>query len=384
MNSNDDVKKMIRTTLLSFIIIALGLLIVCGVRPPQPSFEDLEDGASADSADLFGEELSEDDDLSALLNEEDKEFLSGDTGAEDNLFASETTSGSGDDDMNEILSLLESDEDDTALEEDNGFNFGDDYKLEDDSPVELASVSEVTSNPGGSEESDQFEGSLSSKEFTELESEADRLTEILDKKNAEAESLKTVLEQYDEKVAVMELEKSGAGSAYKPPQPSMSHASSGNRERSKPVVNRSTTPRSNYNSVQLTAGPKKSSKKRSPFESKFQAAVKDFSTARYKRAMEQFEHLLYMDAENALADNCQYYMGECCFAQDKYTQAVIEFEKVFVFDNNDKADDAQMKLGMSFMKKGETDQAKMEFDNLLAFYSDSEFARKARNYLKQL
>lgn len=389
MNSNDDVKKMVRTTIISFIIIALGLLIVCGVRPPQPSLEDF------DSVGGSGDELTEDDDLSALLNEDDGESLEGDTSSDDDLFASEDESSEYDelsgngssDEMNEILSLLESDDDDSAFEDD-GFDLSDDLELEDDSPVELASVSEVTGNAGGSEESDQFEGSLNDEEYDELQTEANRLTDVLSEKSAEAESLKTVLEKYDEKIAVMELEGSIVEDEYEPASTSMDYAASTSESSGSSYTSSSPASTSSvsagYSSKKSYSKPKSSAPKRSPYEVKFQSAVKKFSTAKYRDAIDQFEYLIYLNAEDSLADNCQYYLGECFLAQRKYTKAIIEFEKVFVFDNNDKAADAQMKLGMTFMKKGDTGQAKMEFDNLLAFYSDSEFARKARSYLKQL
>ncbi|MBN1350029.1 hypothetical protein JXJ21_11510 [candidate division KSB1 bacterium] len=387
MNSNADVRKMVRNTVVSFIIIALGLLIVCGVRPPQPAFEDFDETENI-SGDGAG--LSENDDLSSLLNDGDKEALTGDMELAANNDAGDGFSESnadlfGDqssDDMNEILSLLESDADDAEFSDDSFLS--DDFELADDSPVEYASVSEVTGKSGGSEEANQFEGSLSNEEFNQLNSEADRLAKVLDSKNSEAESLKTVLEKYDEKIAVMELEKSGAGSSYQPSSTNMNYAAS-TSERSSASHSRISQPASTPKTRSSSPAKKSAaSPKVSPFESKYQTAVRNFTSEKFRQAIEQFEYLIYSDANNALADNCQYFLGECFLAQNKYTQAVIEFEKVFIFDNNDKAPDAQMKLGLTFMKAGNTNQAKMEFDNVLAFYSDSEFARKARNYLRQL
>lgn len=385
MNSNSDVKKMLRTSIISFIIIAFGLLLVCGVRPPQPSFE----GLDTENMGNEGDELTEEDDLASLLNDDDKEAIAGETSSEGaDIFASESEfSDEETDDMNEILSLLESDDDEGLDLENDDFNFSDDLDSEDETPVELASVSDVTGSPGGSEEADQFEGALDGEEFKELKTEAERLTEILDTKNAKAESLKSVLEKYDDKIAVLELENSGAGSDYVPTSTSTHYASKASEStRSSYASPSSSSSYSNAKQVSRNSysRPKKTRPKRSPYEEQYHAAVNNFTTSKYQKAIKAFEDLIALNPNGSFADNCQYYLGECFLAQNQYNKAVIEFEKVFVFNNNDMADDAQMKLGLTFMKKGDAVQAKMEFDNLLAFYSDSEFARKARSYLRQL
>jgi len=378
MNSNNDLKKMLRTTIISFIIIAFGLLFVCGVRPPQPSFEGMDTAKN-------GDELTEDDDLASLLNDGDKNAKNDDSSSGGDILGSDSESSDIEtDDMNEILSLLESDDENW---DDDSFDLSGDYGVEDKSPVELASVSDVTSSPGGSEEAEQFEGALGSGEFTELQSEADRLTEVLNNKSTEAESLKNALEKYDEKIAVIELENAGAGSDYAPASTSTSYKSNVSK-RSSSSYSKPSSPssssRAGYGSSSSYSRSARSQSKRTPYERKYQSAVNYFTDARYRKAIEAFEELIATDQNHSLADDCQYYLGECFLAQNNVTQAIIEFEKVFVFDNNDKTDDAQMKLGLAFMKKGDAVQAKMEFDNLLAFYSDSEFARNARTYLKQL
>jgi TolA-binding protein len=90
------------------------------------------------------------------------------------------------------------------------------------------------------------------------------------------------------------------------------------------------------------------------------------------------------NSKNALADNCQYWIGESRFAQGKFYQAIAEFTKVFAFEDGDKQDDAQLMLGMAFMKLGDINSARVEFDWLVSCYSSSEYGKQAGAYLGQL
>ncbi len=67
-----------------------------------------------------------------------------------------------------------------------------------------------------------------------------------------------------------------------------------------------------------------------------------------------------------------------------YTRAIVEYETVFSYDDNENADAAQFKIGLSFMESGNRKMAKHELDSMLNFYADSELARKARSYLQRL
>ena len=90
------------------------------------------------------------------------------------------------------------------------------------------------------------------------------------------------------------------------------------------------------------------------------------------------------DPSNVLADNSQYWLGECYYTMKNYKRAIIEFEKVFMFPGTDKDDDAQLKLGHCHRSMGNIDKAREEYQRLIDYFPGSEFYDKGRESLKQL
>jgi TolA-binding protein len=94
--------------------------------------------------------------------------------------------------------------------------------------------------------------------------------------------------------------------------------------------------------------------------------------------------LIRDDPHNRLADNSQYWLGECYYSKMKYTRAISEFKNVFNFPGTDKDDDAQLKIGMSYLAMSNIADAKIQFQKLLDVYPDSEYAISARDHLEQI
>ncbi len=104
----------------------------------------------------------------------------------------------------------------------------------------------------------------------------------------------------------------------------------------------------------------------------------------YREAIKVFANLLVENDKNSLADNAQYWIGESYYGLGNYVQAIAEFEKIFTFPRSDKSDDAQLKIGLCYLRMGDTQQAKNGLEQLLAAYPNSEYAGKARQYLRRL
>ncbi|MBN2091932.1 tetratricopeptide repeat protein [candidate division KSB1 bacterium] len=364
MDAN-NVRKQVGTSLLTIFIIALGLFLVCGVNPPAPMIDDDV------SSDFTEGDSTGDDELADILDEgsdtpaenSDESLLE-----EDSEFAS-----SGDDDTNDILSLLDS-EDSGSSEDDDLFSFDDD-ESGDNSEYAKASVSELTGSASGSEEGSQYEGSMTNESYKEMEKEADRLSEVLDKKASEADSLKEILAKHDDEIAARELNRSMNQKFTPTPSPistpppklasNLSSSSPSRRSRS---------------SESAASG----SSRGGTFKSKFNSAIADFNSGKFNEATQSFESLLFTEPANTLASDCQYWLGECFMAMKDYSRAVVEYEKVFIFDEGKKSEEAQFKIGVSFLEAGNPKLAKYEFNNLLNFYADSELGRRARSYLQRL
>tara|TARA_Y100001935_G_C17293946_1_gene505035 strand:- start:44 stop:1027 length:984 start_codon:yes stop_codon:yes gene_type:complete len=104
----------------------------------------------------------------------------------------------------------------------------------------------------------------------------------------------------------------------------------------------------------------------------------------YDSSIEGFKDLLLADKTHDLSENCQYWMGEAYFAKGEYDIALETFKRVFNFPNEKKEDDAQLKIGICYIKLGDNSKAKKELQNYIDQYPRGEFVSKAKSYLTQL
>ncbi len=127
-------------------------------------------------------------------------------------------------------------------------------------------------------------------------------------------------------------------------------------------------------------------KRRSPevFKSEYVEALGDFQNKRYDAAIKKFSDLLGTNPDHELADNSQYWLAEAYYMKGDYQRALIEFEKVFTFTEKGKYDDAQFKLGYCYLKLGQEERAKDEFDRLVKHYPYSEYFKQAQQMLNKL
>jgi tol-pal system protein YbgF len=120
------------------------------------------------------------------------------------------------------------------------------------------------------------------------------------------------------------------------------------------------------------------------YQLKYQEGYDLFHARNYKAAIEVFESLINSDASNSLSDNAQYWIGESHYALGQYRKAVIDFEKVFTFPKSNKNPDAQFKLGLCYVRLGEKDKAREEFQRLLDVYPNSDYISRAQDHLQGL
>jgi tol-pal system protein YbgF len=120
------------------------------------------------------------------------------------------------------------------------------------------------------------------------------------------------------------------------------------------------------------------------YAERYQDALSLFNSRDYKNAIESFESLLASQVNNSLADNAQYWIGECHYALGQYKKAIIDFEKVFTFPNSNKMDAAQFKLGLCYLRLGDNNKAQEEFQRLVDMYPKSEYLKRAQIHLQGL
>lgn len=130
---------------------------------------------------------------------------------------------------------------------------------------------------------------------------------------------------------------------------------------------------------------KNGASKASPNESQaYKKAFDLFYGGDYKTARKRFQELLDQAPQGAYADNSQYWIGECEFAQGRNNEALSAFAKVLDFAGSEKADDAQLKIGYTYLRLGDKKQAGEAFRKLLSLYPDSEYLERAKEELGKL
>ena len=120
------------------------------------------------------------------------------------------------------------------------------------------------------------------------------------------------------------------------------------------------------------------------YEQRYQEAYQLFTDRQYQEAIQVFESLVAANPNHSLADNAQYWIGECYYLMGDYRAAILAFEKVFTFKNSNKNADAQYKLGLSYYKLGDRKRARLEFQTFVDNYQNSKLVRKAEQYLAKL
>ena len=119
------------------------------------------------------------------------------------------------------------------------------------------------------------------------------------------------------------------------------------------------------------------------YEQTYQQARQAFESRDYQTALSLFQSLLSENANHPLADNAQYWIGECHYALRQYDAAILDFQKVFTFPNSNKAPDAQFKLVLCYLKKGDIEKAREEFQRLQTDYPDSPYVNRASEILSK-
>jgi tol-pal system protein YbgF len=120
------------------------------------------------------------------------------------------------------------------------------------------------------------------------------------------------------------------------------------------------------------------------YESRYAEARAAFEDRNYELALQLFQSLLSASTRHSLSDNAQYWIGECHYALKQYDAAIIDFEKVFTYPNSNKNDDAQFKLGVCYLRKGDRAKATEEFERLINNFPNSEYVQRANDLMVRI
>jgi TolA-binding protein len=118
----------------------------------------------------------------------------------------------------------------------------------------------------------------------------------------------------------------------------------------------------------------------------YQAALGDYQGGRFDLAMQGFNDYLKYYPTEALAPNCQFYIGMLDFQARKYDQAVTDFDNVLEhYTRNPKTDEAMLYKGRAMLQiPGRRTEGATTFRQLIKESPKTDSARAACEELKNL
>jgi tol-pal system protein YbgF len=117
----------------------------------------------------------------------------------------------------------------------------------------------------------------------------------------------------------------------------------------------------------------------------YKKAYNHFILGEYDRAISNFKIFLDNHPKNDLADNSQYWIGECYYAKKEYTAALSEFKKaVENYPKGNKAPDTMLKIGYVHNELGDKKSAIKELNELIKKFPKNSAARLAKEKLKNI
>ncbi len=114
----------------------------------------------------------------------------------------------------------------------------------------------------------------------------------------------------------------------------------------------------------------------------YEQAAQDLTQGRYPLALQEFRDYVQRFPATDLADNAQYGVGECLFAQVKFDSAAVEYERIEKqWPQGDRVPAALWKLALSREKLGQAAAARRTLEDLVKRFPLSGEAQLARDRL---
>lgn len=115
----------------------------------------------------------------------------------------------------------------------------------------------------------------------------------------------------------------------------------------------------------------------------YNTAYLDFTRTNYQVAITGFRRFIQLFPSSDLADNAQYWIGECFYSLNQLDSALAEFNRVREkYPNGNKVPAALYKMGLIYQLLGKGALAKAKFEEIVSGFPDSPEAKLAQERLK--
>lgn len=117
----------------------------------------------------------------------------------------------------------------------------------------------------------------------------------------------------------------------------------------------------------------------------FNTSLEDFTAGQWSLCIDGFGSYLRSFSRTDLADDAQWYVGECYQQSGKFAEAVDAYNRVISnYPKGDRVPDAYYKRGIALSAMGQTDRARESFETLMKTYPDHDTSRLAKQQVDRL
>lgn len=117
----------------------------------------------------------------------------------------------------------------------------------------------------------------------------------------------------------------------------------------------------------------------------YDSAWTDYTAGQWNLCIQGFETYLRSFPRSELADDAQFYIGECNYLDGKNAEAMDAYNRLIsTYPKGDRVAEAYYKRGMTFERLGQLDEARESWETLIKTFPDSDMARLGKQNLDRL
>ena len=121
----------------------------------------------------------------------------------------------------------------------------------------------------------------------------------------------------------------------------------------------------------------------SPEEELYNSALTAYKGGNYEKAITGFEGFLKKYHRSKLADNAQFWIGECYMSLNRYEQAILAYQNVLKkYPKGNKVPNAMLRQAIAFQQIKDKMSYKVILERIIKKYPRSNEAKIARTRLK--
>lgn len=123
----------------------------------------------------------------------------------------------------------------------------------------------------------------------------------------------------------------------------------------------------------------------SPEQAKYDHALAIYKAGKLEEAIGNFKDFIKVFPKSDLADNAQFWIGECYMGLKQYDQAILAYQQVIKrYPKGNKVPNAMLRQALAFQAINDSTSAKLLLKRIIKNYPDSNEASIARTKLKSI